>query len=452
MNGAYSIEFYAEQAVLGSLLLDNTTWNDIGDSLRPEEFINQSHREIYCAIRDLITENKKADIICVSQFLKEKNGDDPFVQLCDIVQGVFTPQNVKYYAEIVRQKSIDRKMVISAQEIIKNVQEQKENRLDLAQKIFSELADHSSSNTIESTPEIINHLLEIIDERQSNPKEITGLSTGFRDIDMIMRGLHQGDLIILAGRPSMGKTLLAMNIAEHVAIIENQSVAVFSLEMSKEQLLERSLASIAKISADQLKSGRLTANDFQKISSVIPLYQNAKLFVDDHSSLSVSEIRSKCRRIKREHGLSLVLIDYISLMASEGENETIKIGNISRGLKLLARDLSVPIIAISQLNRGVEQRNNKRPCMSDLRQSGAIEQDADVILFIYRDEVYNGNSQNKGIAEIIIAKHRNGSLGTINLEFNKNYCRFDNCNRSVTASPLRPDKWQGRSFNYGGMA
>lgn len=448
MNDTYSQELHAEQAVLGSLLLDNNTWDEIGDYLQSEDYRSSIHRDIHCAIRDLILANKKADIICVSQFLKAKSGNDFFIQLCDIANSQFSPQNIINYADIVKQKSIDRKMIASAQEIIKSVHEQKENRLDFAQSIFNQLADHVSGNII-SVSEIINQVLDVIDERQSNPREVVGLPTGFRKLDMLLRGLHQNDLIILAGRPSMGKTLLAMNIAEHVAVIEKKCVAIFSLEMSKEQLLERSLASVARVSSDQIKTGSLAPDDFQKIASAIPLYHDSKLFINDKALLSVSEIRSKCRRIKREHCLSMVVIDYISLMAGEGENETIKMGNISRGLKLLARDLCVPVIAISQLNRGVEQRINKRPCMSDLRQSGSIEQDADVILFIYRDEVYNDNAHNKGLAEIIIAKHRNGSLGTVTLDFNSRYCRFDNCERIMPIPSPRTEKWRGKSFNYG---
>lgn len=292
------------------------------------------------------------------------------------------------------------------------------------------------------------NVITSIDDRHANKTDLTGISTGFPNLDTLTQGLHGGDLIILAGRPGMGKTLLAMNIAEHVALVEKEAVAVFSLEMSKEKLLERSLASVGNIDSTQIKTGNLTETNFQKLASVIPKYQNAKFFIDDRSFLRVSVMRATCRRLKQEYGLSLVVVDYIGLMSADGENETLRIANISRGLKLLARDLNVPVIAISQLNRSVEQRNNKRPCMADLRQSGAIEQDADLILFIYRHDVYDPNIMNKGIAELIIGKHRNGDVGTINLNFNNEKCRFDNYSGPLISKETPKSRWTGQSLIY----
>jgi replicative DNA helicase len=368
-----------------------------------------------------------ADVVCVAEYLlnEKKVDDDPFVNLCEIINSQFTSKNIKYYAEIVKKKSIDRKMIVAAQDVISSVHDQIDDRLDYAQQKFSEIANEIPSD-ISLAADIIKLVINTIDERAINQSDITGISTGFIDIDKITYGLHGGDLIILAGRPAMGKTLLAMNIVEHVAVNEKKPVVIFSLEMSRENLLERSLSSLGKITSSQLRTGKLSEDDYKKIALVIPQFQQAKLFIDDRSFLRVSDIRATCRRIQREHGLSLVVIDYISLMSADGENETLRITNISRGLKLLARDMNIPLIAISQLNRSVEHRNNKRPSMADLRQSGAIEQDADLIWFIYRDEVYDQNSSNKGIAEIIIAKHRNGGIGSINLNFNSNNCRFDN--------------------------
>lgn len=437
-----------EEAVLGSLLKDNGVWDEIGDYLVVDDFLNPFHRDVYRVIRDLILAGKAADVICVSQIIKNERGeknDQTFINLCEIFISGYAPSNIKYYAEIVKKNSIDRKLIQSAQDIIVYVNEKNDNGLDYAQARISEIVDQIPSEII-SASDVLKSVMASIDERQKSKDGMTGIPTGFYDLDKITHGLHPGDLIILAGRPSMGKTVLAMNIAEQVALVEKLPVAMFSLEMSKEQLMERSLVSVAHIDAEHAQTGRLNDDDLQKISSAIPKFYNAKLFIDDRSSSSVSDIRSKCRRIKREYGLSLVIVDYLSLMGGEGENETIRMGNISRGLKLLARDLKVPVIAISQLNRGVEQRNDKRPTMSDLRQSGAIEQDADLIFFIYRDEIYNKNSPNKGAAEVIIAKHRNGALGTINLSFSGKHCRFDNYSGALISNYEASS--HGRSFIY----
>jgi len=442
---------YAEQAVIGSLLIDNSTFDEIADNLQPDDFASHLHRDIFKAIRSLLENNNSADIISTSQYLSSKENNSSyneiFTKLCSIANSTFISKNIKYYAEIVKKNSLDRKLIYVGQEIIKSVHDQRENRLDHALQMITEITDETTSSIL-SVADILPSVISSIDQRQAIQSDITGLPTGFNKLDSITHGLHGGNLIILAARPSMGKTLLGMNIVEHIAIHKKKSVAVFSLEMSKEELIERSLAGIANIESDQLRSGKLSKSDCQKIFSTSSVFQNVNLFIDDKSSLSVSDIRAKCRRIKREYGLDLVLVDYITLMESEGENETIKIGNISRGLKLLARDLNVPVIAISQLNREVERRNNKRPCMADLRQSGAIEQDADLILLIYRDEVYNKNTSDKGIAEIIIAKHRNGSLGTVNLLFNNQYCRFDNFTGMPAKKATQITAPRGQTYEY----
>jgi replicative DNA helicase len=449
MRSFYHKEYYSEYAVLGSLLTDNDSWNEIGDYLQANDFGSHFHREIYRAIEDLLMNKGSADVICLAEYLLNEKivHDDPFLKLCEIINSQFTSKNIKYYAEIVKQKSIDRKMITTAQDIIVSVHEQKADRLDYAQQKFADIANEIPSEILLAA-DIMKLVINRIDERSLNQSDVTGISTGFIDIDKITYGLHGGDLIILAGRPAMGKTLLAMNIVEHVTINEKKSVVIFSLEMSRESLLERSLSSVGKITSSQIRTGKLSESDYKKISSVIPQFQQAKLFIDDRSFLRVSDIRATCRRIQREHGLSLIVIDYISLMSGDGENETLRITNISRGLKLLARDLNIPIIAISQLNRSVEQRNNKRPCMADLRQSGAIEQDADLIWFIYRDEVYDLNSLNKGMAEVIIAKHRNGSIGAINLNFDSNNCRFDNYSETLNSNQKFEKTWSGKSLLY----
>lgn len=426
------INFIAEDALIGSLLIDNGTLDEVS-YLQPEDFGLTLHRDAYRAICILINEGKNADIISVSEFISPKD-NSVFTQICEIANSTFTPRNIKYYADTVKQYSIDRKMLSVAQEIISDVHNSKENRLDYAQKKISEVSDMLPFGAVLAV-DVLSAVLNKIDERQSSSSDIIGMPTGFSSIDKITQGLCRGHLIILAARPSMGKTLLAMNIAENMSISNKKIVVIFSLEMNKEELVERSVASLGKIDADLMKSGKLDKEDFEKIALLSAKYTEAKLFIEDNSSTTVSDIRSRCRRIKREHGLDLVIVDYIGLVSGEGENETDRVSKISRSLKLLARDLNVPIIAVSQLNRGVEQRQDKRPTMSDLRQSGAIEQDADLILFIYRDAVYNKQTHDNSLAEINIAKNRHGELGTIYLKFNSHYCRFDN----YIGTPSKPN-------------
>jgi replicative DNA helicase len=446
MNISHLSDAYAEQALIGSLLIDNNTFDEINDYINVNDFTSELHRSIYLTIRELLSSGKTADLICVSQHMASKTKEDPFVQLCEIAQSPFTPKNVKHYADILKRKSGDRSLLAIADEIRLSIEEQKENRLDYIQAKIIGLESNSKAKTI-NAGNLIDEVVSSILENENNQIE---LPTGFTDIDRITNGLHGGDLIILAGRPGMGKTLLAMNIAEYAAISQKKTVTIFSMEMSKHQLITRSLSSLAKIDAKKIQKSALSIDECHKIKSLIPIFKDSNLFIDDRSSLQVSDIRAACRQIKREHGLSLIIIDYISLMSAEGENETLKIGSISRGLKILARDLDVPIIAISQLNRSVEYRTNKRPCMADLRQSGAIEQDADLIWFIYRDDVYDSKSQSKGIAEVIIAKHRNGETGTTKLSFNSHNCRFDNHIQPIDnyTQPTPFPTWNGIAFNY----
>lgn len=450
MNNERANALRIEWAVLGCLLHDNTGLDDVGDFLLSGDFSIPFHCEIYQAIVLLVSENKNADILSVSDYLKNKNNektDDIFIQLCEIAQSCYSPSSIKLYADILKQDAIDRGLLKVGQDIIASVHQKKEHRLDYAQQSISQLADALPSE-INSASLILTDVLAAIDERRANKGGIIGVPTGFCDLDKILHGLQGGDLIVLAGRPAMGKTLLALNIAEHVAIVRGRPVAFFSLEMSKHELVERSLVSVAQLNAEAVKTGMLSAEDLVKISCAVSGFSEAKLFIEDQTSVGVSEIRSKCRRIKRQHGLALIVVDYITLMSGVGENETVRIGNISRGLKLLARDLNVPLIAISQLNRSVDQRNNKKPTMSDIRQSGAVEQDADLILFVYREEEYNKSIENKGLAEVIVAKHRKGKTGTVYLSFNGDQCRFDNRSDDRSIGMERQYQHQRAQFKY----
>jgi replicative DNA helicase len=449
MRKSFKQDPYAERAVLGCLLTSNHAWHAVGDYLQTADFSVQLLRDIYSSIEALLAEGEVADVISVSQHLMSRNqvNGDPFAQLCEIINSNFTAENIKLYAEIIKQQSQDRKLVVAAQQMIVNVKDQREDRLSLAQQTLNEIVSDVPSSIV-LAKDILKSVLATIHDRNGMDASITGLSTGFIAIDNLTCGLQNGDLIILAGRPSMGKTLLAMNIAEHVALVDKRTVAVFSLEMSKEKLIERSISSVGEIESSLVRSGKLEEHHFQYLSAVVSKYHEANLFIDDRSYLRVSDMRAACGRLKHEHTLSLVIVDYISLMAATGENETLRIANISRGLKLLARDLNVPVIAISQLNRALEQRSNKRPCMADLRQSGAIEQDADLILFIYRDDVYDSTSSQVGLAEIIVAKHRNGEVGTIHMAFNPKICRFDNDKGETFIHKSDGQSWSRKSLIY----
>ncbi len=418
----------AEQSVLGGLFLDNGAFDDVADILQADDFHYPEHRYLYKVMGVINKRKTPLDIITVGDALRslntlEKVGGE--VYLFELARNTPTAANIKAYAEIVKRKAMDRKLMTCAKEIIQSVEQQEENRLDIAQQKISKLSDIITSESI-TAEMVLPGVLEKIDERRQNNGILEGLPTGFAELDRITHGLQQGDLIILGARPSMGKTTLSMNIAEHVAFTQRKAALVFSMEMPKEQLVQRSLSSLSRVEMEKMKTGNLTEHDFNKMTEVVPAFHQAKLIIDDRSSMTIAQIRAKCRRVKRDSGLDLVVVDYLTLMDGQGENETLRIGNLSKGLKSIARDLNVPVVVLSQLNRNLEQRENKRPNMSDLRQSGNIEQDADLILFIYRDEVYNQQTQNPGTAEILIAKHRNGSTGKIVLGFKGEICKFTN--------------------------
>ena len=434
----HSVE--SEQAVLGGLLLDNNAWDKITDLLRENDFYRYDHRIIFQQITRLLNQSKPADVITVFESLSALNKADEvggIAYLNALAQNTPSAANIRRYAEIVHDRAVLRRLISVVDEIaeVAFYPQGRETRqiLDEAEsKVFAIAEDSSrTSQGFQEIQPLLAQVVERIDElyNQNNPNDVTGVPTGFTDLDRMTSGLQAGDLIIVAGRPSMGKTAFSLNIGEHVAVDNGLPVALFSMEMSGTQLAMRMLGSVGRLDQHRLRTGRLTDEDWPRLTYAIQKMNEAQLYIDETPALSVMELRSRARRLARQCGkLGLIIIDYLQLMSasSAGENRATEISEISRSLKSLAKELQCPVIALSQLNRSLEQRPNKRPVMSDLRESGAIEQDADVILFIYRDEVYNPDSPDKGVAEIIIGKQRNGPIGSVRLTFLGPYTKFDN--------------------------
>lgn len=430
----------AEQCVLGGLLLDNQRWDAIADRLSIDDFYRREHRLIFSAISSLCHENSPADVITVSERL-EQTGDleaaGGLAYLGALANNTPSAANVPAYADIVRERSILRQLLNASNDISDNVYNPGERTagqvLDYAEKRIFDISEQRARKRggYEPISSILTETVNRIDELYRKQGSVTGVSTGFTDLDEKTSGLQPSDLIIIAGRPSMGKTTFSMNIAENAAVGNKIPVAIFSMEMPGTQLAMRMMASLGRINSHRVRTGKLDDEDWPRLTSAVTLLSEAPIFIDDTPALSPMEVRARARRIKREHGLGMIIIDYLQLMqGGEGmggaENRATEISNITRALKGLAKELNVPIIAMSQLNRSLEQRTDKRPVMSDLRESGAIEQDADVILFIYRDEVYNEDSPSKGTAEIIIGKQRNGPIGKVTLTFLGEYTKFEN--------------------------
>lgn len=436
----HSIE--AEQAVIGSLLLSSSYWDAVSDILIPEDFYSFEHRTIYQEIAELFSQNKAVDLLTVDNVLKSKELDDKvggFAYLAELQHNTTSAANVVAYANIVRDKAVLRELIAVGNRIAKNAYSPKgqdvKDILDEAEKEVFLIAEKRTSsqegpvnvmNILESTVEKIELL-----SQNKNHSGITGVSTGFLDLDKKTAGLQPSDLIIVAARPSMGKTTFAMNLCENIALSAEKPVLVFSLEMPAEQIMVRMLSSLSRVDQNKLRTGKgLDQKDFAQIGSTLGLFQKKpNLYIDDSSALTPTELRARARRVYRENeGLSLIMVDYLQLMRVPGisENRTLEIAEISRSLKSLAKELGVPVVALSQLNRTLENRQDKRPINSDLRESGSIEQDADLIMFIYRDEVYHDNSEDKGIAEIIIGKQRNGPIGKVRLKFQGHISRFEN--------------------------
>lgn len=433
----------AEQSVLGGLMLDNRAWYDLSDKLSEDDFYTEQHRLVFRAIGGLLSASRPCDFVTLSEQLRhegllEQAGGIAY--LGELAADTPGAANIRAYAEIVRERSVLRSLIAAGQDIaglgFEPDGREQDTLIDLAeQTVFGirERGERAKSNYYEMPP-LIASIEDKLEQLRRDPNSFNGIPTGFIDFDKLTTGLHPGDLVIVAGRPGMGKTSFAMNVAEHVAIENKLPVAVFSMEMSAEQLAMRVLSSFGRIDQQRLRKGELDDTDWSRLASAGGLLREAPLFIDETGALSPNDLRARARRIAARHGVKLIVVDYIQLMQvpSSRENRTNEISEISRNLKSLAKELSVPIIAISQLSRGVESRDNKRPRMSDLRESGGIEQDADVIVFVYRDEYYTKEQcAEPGVAEIIVSKQRNGPTGTVKTAFLGPYTRFDNLARNT---------------------
>ncbi len=427
----------AEQALIGGLMLNAQAWDKVADVVLPDDFYRKDHRLIYSAIGKLIESGSPCDVVTLSEHLdgrgelEQIGGLEYLATLANETAGA---ANARAYAKIIRERSTLRALINAGNEISGNAfatdGRTASEVLDEAERMVFEIAEKGSRGRkgFRSLKQILPEAVDRIDLLHQSDGSITGVSSGYHEFDKMTAGLQAGDLVIIAGRPSMGKTTLALNIAENAAIGSKVPTAVFSMEMPAQQLAFRMISSLGRVDQTHLRTGNFPDEDWSRINTAVQLMSDAPIYIDDTPSLSPTEIRARARRLHREHGLGLIVIDYLQLMQVEGskENRATEISEISRGLKALAKELEVPVIALSQLNRSVEQRTDKRPVMSDLRESGAIEQDADLIIFIYREEVYNQDTPRKGIADIVIAKQRNGPIGDFPLTFVGRYTKFEN--------------------------
>ena len=430
----HSVE--AEQAVIGAMLMDSDAITTASEIIYKDDFYQSAYGVIFEAITELYNEGKAVDLVTLQSRLKEKDVPPEIASLefvRDLVTAVPTSANIKYYAEIVAEKSLMRRM-IKLNEDIENMcylgKEPVEAILETTEKKVFELVQKRNTGDFVPIRDVVLNALDKIEKASKTSGNVTGLPTGFLDLDYKTAGFQPSDLILVAARPSMGKTAFVLNIAQHMAFKANKSVAIFSLEMSKEQLVNRLFSLESQVDAQALRTGNLKDSDWEKLIEGAGIIGKSKLIIDDTPGISISELRSKCRKYKLEHGLDIIIIDYLQLMTgkvgSRTESRQQEVSDISRALKGLARELNVPVVALSQLSRAVESRPDKRPMLSDLRESGAIEQDADVVMFIYRDDYYNPDTQLKNVAEIIIAKQRNGSIGPIKLAWLPQYTKFAN--------------------------
>lgn len=428
----HSIE--AEESILGSMIIDKTAINTAVEIIRPEDFYKELNGEIFQAISDLFNKNEPVDLITLQEELRRRDSLERVggvSYLANLSGGVATTANTEYYCKIVDEKSTLRKLIRSSNDTIAHAYDDNEEVatiIEQAEKNIFDITQGSQREGFSPIDEVLLDSFAKIEEMAANKGGLTGLTTGFLDIDMKLSGLQKSDLILLAARPSMGKTALGINIATNSALKAGAKAAIFSLEMSKEQLVQRMIAGTAHVDLQKIISGRLNEDEWLKIINSMGPLSKAEVYIDDTAGISLMEMKAKCRRLKIESGLDLVVIDYLQLMEMEGrtENRQQEISSISRGLKALAKEIDCPVIALSQLSRAPELRTDHRPILSDLRESGAIEQDADVVMFLYRDDYYNEDSEKKNIGELIIAKHRNGPTGTLELVFKKEYTKFLN--------------------------
>lgn len=450
----------AEQSVLGGLLLDNNAWDSVADRVTETDFYRYEHRLIFGAIRDLSAKQTPFDILTITEILKERNSMDQIggdIYLYQLAQNTPSTANIGAYADIVRERSVLRQLISMAGEISAtafNPEGRTSHELldEAERKIFSVAEQGTQRFQAVKMSKLLADAVQRMDDLYHSTDTMTGLPTGFADFDEMTSGVQRGDLIIVAGRPSMGKTVFVMNIVENI-IMKSKSdkpALVFSMEMSGEQLALRLISSLGRIEQNKVRTGKLEKEEWNSVASAVGMLSSKPLFVDDTPALSPGDVRARARRLAREYGgISVIAIDYLQLMQIPGskENRTLEVSEISRNLKALARELDVPVIAASQLNRSLEQRHDKRPVMSDLRESGAIEQDADLIAFIYRDEVYNEDTVDKGVAEIIIGKQRNGPIGKVRLAFLGQYTRFQNLASTTYNSVIPPAKSNTTKFD-----
>jgi replicative DNA helicase len=427
----------AEQAALGSMLLQEDAILHGVDILRPEDFYKKAHQNIFKCILELFEKSRGVDLVTLTEELNRKNLLEEIggvTYLTNLINSVPTAANIEHYIKIIEEKSILRNLINNATKIVSMGYEEKEDAkilLDKAEHLIFEVSERNLGQSFVPIKEILQDSFEKIENLYHRDEFITGIPSGFDEFDDITTGFQPSELIVIAGRPGMGKTAFCMSIAQYIAVLKNIPVALFSLEMSKSQLVQRMLCSEARVDAHNLRKGRLAESDWPTLSMAAGRLASAPIFIDDTAGITCLEIRAKARRLKAQHELGLVIIDYLQLITSSGrvENRQQEISEISRSLKGLARELNVPIIAVSQLSRAVEQRIERRPRLSDLRESGAIEQDADLVVFLYREEYYKTKTEKKGIAEVIISKQRNGPTGQIDLAFVKEYAKFENLAR-----------------------
>ncbi|RDW15229.1 replicative DNA helicase [Oceanobacillus arenosus] len=437
----------AEQSVIGAIFLEPSAFSTASEILLPEDFYRAGHQRIFAAMMRLSDLGQPIDIVTVTSYLNDAKQIDEVggvVYLTQVAESVPTAANIEYYCKIVEEKSVLRRLIRTATDIVTSSFEKEdevEDVLNEAEKNILEVSGRKNTGAFKNIKDVLIDVYDNIELLHQQSGDVTGVPTGFRDLDRITSGFQPNDLIIIAARPSVGKTAFALNIAQNVAVNTDENVAIFSLEMGAEQLVQRMLCAEGNIDAQRLRNGQLQADDWSKLTMAMGSLSNAGIYIDDSPGVRVSEIRSKCRRLKQEHGLGMIMIDYLQLIqgsVNSKENRQQEVSEISRALKALARELKVPLIALSQLSRGVESRQDKRPMMSDIRESGSIEQDADIVGFLYRDDYYDKESEKQNIIEIIISKQRNGPTGTVELAFVKEYNKFVDLDHRYENSDIPP--------------